>query len=342
MGLFISLIAIVILIIISIIGAVFEPLHLVFGIIIPYLALAFFLFATIFRIIKWARSPVPFRIPTTAGQQKSLDWIKQNKLDNPSSLLGVLGRMILEVLLFRSLFRNTKFKLEQTKTLTYRTDKWLWLFALLFHWSLLIIVLRHFRYFTEPVLFFVPFLQEIDGLFQIGIPIVYITNYTIIIALLFLFLRRIINQQIRYISLASDYFPLLLIFSIAITGVLIRYFFKTDLVAVKDIAVGILCFHPPELEKFNEVGILFYTHFFLVCCLLIYIPISKLMHFGGILMSPTRNLANNNRMKHYNNPSKNILKEEMYTLKYHTYQEYEDEFRDVMKNSGLPTDKPEE
>ena len=86
------------------IGVEILPLDFFFGGILPYIAIAIFIVGFIYRIYKWAQSPVPFRIPTTAGQQKSLDFIKQNKIENPSSNGGVFVRMALEVLVFRSLF----------------------------------------------------------------------------------------------------------------------------------------------------------------------------------------------------------------------------------------------
>lgn len=83
-------------------------LDYLFGVIIPYFALFVFLVGFIWRIYGWVKSPVPFRIPTTGGQAKSLEWIKKDELESPSGFLGVVGRMSLEVLFFRSLFRNTK------------------------------------------------------------------------------------------------------------------------------------------------------------------------------------------------------------------------------------------
>jgi hypothetical protein len=53
---------------------------------------------------------------------------------------------------------------------------------------------------------------------------------------------------------------------------------------------------------------------------------------GGVFFSPTRNLANTNRMKRHINPWNP-------KVKIHTYEEYEDEFRDLMKSVGLPLDK---
>ena len=110
MKILLPLITVIALAAIAFVGA--QANHAVFGIWIPYAAVIVFMVGFVLKVLKWGRSPVPFRIPTTAGQMKSFaPWIKQNKLDNPSSRLGVLGRMLLEVFLFRSLFRNTKTQL---------------------------------------------------------------------------------------------------------------------------------------------------------------------------------------------------------------------------------------
>jgi nitrate reductase gamma subunit len=329
MNILFSVFALIVLIVLAILGVEVANLYILFGVIIPYAAIAVFLTGIILQVVKWARSPVPFRIPTVAGQQKSLPWIKNSKLESPHSLLGVIGRMILEVFLFRSLFRNTKAELKNGPTIVYGSSKYLWLGALAFHWSLLIIVLRHFRYFTEPVFTFVPFLQNLDGFFQVGIPIIYITNIVIVVALSFLLIRRIIDPKLKYISLSSDYFPLFLLISIVITGILMRYFTKVDIVSIKELAMGLFSIQPVVPEG---IGIMFFIHLFLVCVLLIYFPFSKLLHMPGVFLSPTRNLANNNRMKRHINPWN-------YPVRIHTYEEYEDEFRDKMKAAGIPLEK---
>jgi hypothetical protein len=56
------------------------------------------------------------------------------------------------------------------------------------------------------------------------------------------------------------------------------------------------------------------------------------MHLGGVFFSPTRNLANNNRSRRHINPWN-------YRVQVHTYEEYEDEFRDRMKEAGIPVEK---
>jgi nitrate reductase gamma subunit len=280
---------------------------------------------------------VPFRIPTTGGQQASMPWVKANRIDNPSGTGGVLVRMILEVLLFRSLFRNTKLEFRQGPRIGYEWEKWLWLAALAFHYSFLVVVIRHLRFFTEPIPWFVRLTEYLDSLMQTGImpfygfmtPSVMLSGFVLLGAVTFLVLRRIFITQVSYISLPADYFPLFLISAIGLTGVLMRYLLKVDIVSVKELALGLVTFHP-QVPK--DIGVLFYIHLFLVCALLVYFPFSKLVHMGGIFLSPTRNLSNNSRMIRHINPWN-------YPVKTHTYEEYEEEFRAKMIEAGLPVEK---
>jgi nitrate reductase gamma subunit len=304
---------------------------LFFGVVVPYAAGVVFVFGVLYRIWRWAGAPVPFRIPTTTGQQKSLPWIKPSYLDNPYSTPGVIGRMALEILLFRSLLRNMTVEIrQQTKRLIYSGSIGLWLAALAFHWSLLIILLRHLRFFTEPIPQFVLGLQSLDGVLKIWVPTVFISDIVILLALSYLLFRRVGQSQIRFISLPSDYVALFLILGVVFSGLLTRFFFKVDIVAVKELALSVVTFSPSTPPE--GIGVWFYIHLFLVCSLLAYFPFSKMVHMAGVFLSPTRNLANNNRVRRHVNPWN-------YPVKVHTYEEYEDEFRDVMKAAGLPLDK---
>ncbi|OQY01220.1 MAG: menaquinol oxidoreductase [Desulfobacteraceae bacterium 4572_130] len=304
-----------------------------FGIIFPYLAVILFIGGFIYRVYGWASSAVPFRIPTTCGQQKSLPWIKQNCIDNPDTASGVFVRMVLEIFLFRSLFRNTKagFARDETNRLSFSWEIFLWVGALAFHYSFLVVLLRHLRFFLTPVPACVRFLEYLDGIIQIGLPGIFLSGIVLIAAVLFLLARRIFDGKVSYISLASDYFPLFLIIGIAATGISMRYFTKVDIVSVKEFIMSLVTFHPSIPEG---VGGLFYAHLFMVSVLFAYLPISKLMHIGGIFLSPTRNMANNTRAKRHINPWN-------YNVKTHTYEEYENHFRDKMIEAGLPVDKKE-
>jgi nitrate reductase gamma subunit len=329
MNAIVALITVAVLYLVVYLGAGKAGLHQLFGVIIPYAAIFLFLLGFIYRVVVWARSKVPFRIPTTCGQQKSLDFIKNSNLENPHNTVGVIGRMALEVLLFRSLFRNTKAELKDGSKLVYGPDKWLWAAALAFHWSFLIVFIRHIRFFAEPVPGFITGMQTIDGFFEIGVPVLYLTSFILLASVTYLFLRRVFIPQVRYISLMTDYFPLFLIIGIATSGILMRHIYKVDIVRVKELAMGLVSFNPVVPEG---IGLVFFVHLFFICVLMAYFPFSKLMHLGGIFMSPTRVLANNNRMKRHINPWN-------YDVKTHTYEEYEDEFRDVMRDAGLPLEK---
>jgi nitrate reductase gamma subunit len=282
-----------------------------------------------YRVLLWARAPVPFRIPTTCGQQKSLAWIKAARLENPSTTAGVIGRMALEVGLFRSLFRNTGAELREGPRLVFGERKALWLAALAFHWSLLVILLRHLRLVLAPVPAFVKSLAAVDGFFQVGAPVLYVTDVVILAALGYLLWRRLREPQVRYISLFADYFSLLLLLGVVLSGVLMRYFARIDTVAVKQLALGLATFAPVVPR---EVGSLFFVHVVFLSVLAAYFPFSKLMHMGGIFLSPTRNLANTNRMKRHVNAWNA-------PVPVHTYEEWEDEFRDKIVAAGLPLEK---
>ena len=305
-------------------------LEALFGIVFPYLAILIFIGGFINKVVGWAKSPVPFRIPTTCGQANSLPWIKQDVLDNPSTTGGVVARMALEVLFFRSLFRNTQADVYDGPKLRYGSSKYLWLFGILFHYSFLVILVRHLRLFTDPIPFFVKPLDYMDGFLQIGLPHLYQSDLVILGALALLFFRRVLITNLRYISLPADYFPLFLIFSIASTGMLMRYVTRVDVVNVKQLAVGLFTFHPVIA---GDLGAIFYIHLFLVCTLMVYFPFSKLMHMGGVFMSPTRNLANNSRMVRHINPWNDP------NLKPHSYAAYEDEFREFMVGADIPVEK---
>lgn len=309
-----------------------------FGIILPYLAILIFIGGIVWRMITWARSPVPFCIPTTGGQEQSLKFIKQNKIDCPGTTWGVIKRMFMEVFFFRSLFRNTHAVILQNDPVNkeprtiYFSSLWLWTFALIFHYSILVIVVRHMRFFMEPVPTVITWIEAVDGIMQVGSPRFYWTGGLALVALIFLLCRRLWNYKLRYISLLNDYFPLWLLIAIVTSGICLRYFDKTEISQVKIYLMGLTHFSWISASGINN---LFFMHLALVCTLLIYFPFSKLAHMPGLFFSPTRNMPNNSRrVRHINpwNPPK----------QYFTYQEYEDTYREAMAEAGLPLEKEPE
>ncbi len=295
---------------------------------VPCAAFAVLLAGFSWRVARWAWTPTPFHIPTTCGQQKSLDWIRPARIDNPSTGLGVVARMTAEVLLFRSLFRNHRARVSGGR-LILGDSAALWIAAMAFHWSLAIILVRHLRLFLAPVPAFVNTLGNLDGFFQFGTPAMYLTDVVFTASLAYLLLRRLRDPMLRYLSLFSDYFALFLLLGIAATGILMRYAVRVDVYGVKQFAMSLAAFHPSAAKGLAPI---FLCHLLLVSVLAAYLPFSKLMHMGGVLLSPTRNLANNSRSRRHINPWNAPVRT-------HTYAEWEEEFHDKLVAAGIPLDK---
>jgi nitrate reductase gamma subunit len=154
------------------------------------------------RIVDYARTPAPLKIPTTPA---------------PVTRGGVALRMAREVVLFESLFKGSV---------------WTWIFGWLFHVSLALVLARHLRYFTEPVWFWVALVQPLGILAAFGMAA----------GLAGLLARRIAVERIRYISVPSDYLMLVLLLAIAASGLAMKYVFRTDVVAVKAFFLGLMRF----------------------------------------------------------------------------------------------------
>ena len=203
------------------------------------------------RIRRYATVPAPLKIPTTPA---------------PTSRTGVALRMLRELTLFESLFKS---------------NKWIWLFGWMFHFGLLLVLLRHLRYFTDPVWGWVAFLQ----------PYGKYASLMMVIGLLGLWFRRLAVDRVRYISALSDHLMLALLIAIGATGIAMTFAVGTDVVAVKAFFLGLMWFDWQPLPS----DPLLYLHLVLVALLMLVFPFSKLLHAPGIFFSPTRNQADNPR-----------------------------------------------
>jgi len=141
------------------------------------------------------------------------------------------------------------------------------------------------RYFTEPVWFWVAWLQ----------PFGKYASWMMIIGLLGLSLRRIVVDRIRYISSPSDHLMLLLLLAIAGSGVLMTFFYPVDIVSMKIFFLGLLRFDLQPLPS----DTLMVIHLALVALLMIIFPFSKLLHAPGLFFSPTRNQVDNPRERRH-------------------------------------------
>lgn len=223
-----------------------------------YLATAVLIGGLVYKIRLYAKTPAPLKIPTTPA---------------PVTQTGVVLRMAREVVLFASLFKS---------------NKWIWIFGWMFHFALLLVILRHFRYFVDtsnPIWFWVPLIQ----------PFGKYAAFAMLIGLAGLWARRILVDRVRYISAPSDHLMLALLVAIGASGAMMKFVTHTDIVAVKAFFQGLLSFSIQPLP--NDPVLL--VHLALVALLMLIFPISKLLHAPGIFFSPTRNQVDNPREKRH-------------------------------------------
>jgi nitrate reductase gamma subunit len=208
-----------------------------------------------YRIRDYARTPAPLKIPTTPA---------------PITRSGVALRMVREIVLFESLFRS---------------NLWTWAFGWLFHVGLALVLVRHLRYFVEPVWGWVAFVQPF-GVYG---------GFLMAAGLAGLWARRFLVARVRYISTPSDHLMIALLLAIAGTGLAMTYVAHTDIVALKAFTLGLLYFDWQPLPADPLV----YVHLALVALLMLIFPFSKLLHAPGVFFSPTRNQADDPRERRH-------------------------------------------
>jgi len=216
-----------------------------------YAAAGIFLLGVLARIVRYARTPQPLKIPVPPA---------------PTTRGGVVLRMALEVLLFRSL---------------YRSNKWIWLFGWTFHVALALVLARHLRYFTEPVWTWVALIQ----------PFGKYAGFAMLVGLAGLWARRVLVDRVRYISSASDHLMLALLAAIAASGLAMKYLTHTDIVSLKAFFLGLMRFDWQPLPADPVLLV----HLTLVAALMIVFPVSKLLHAPGVFFSPSLNQVDDAR-----------------------------------------------
>lgn len=207
------------------------------------------------KIARYARTPAPLRIPTTPA---------------PRTRGGAALRVAREVVLFESLYRG---------------NKWIWLFGWMFHAALALVLVRHLRYFVEPVWGMVAAIQ----------PFGVYAGFAMAAALAGLWARRFLVERIRYISTASDHLMLALLAAITVSGIALKFVSRTDVVAVKAFMLGLARFDWQPLPA----DPLLLVHLALVAALMAIFPASKLLHAPGVFFSPSRNQADDSRERRH-------------------------------------------
>lgn len=221
-----------------------------------YLATLILVVGLVRKIVQYARTPAPLKIPTTPA---------------PVTKTGVVWRMITEVVMFNSLFKS---------------NKWTWIFGWMFHFALLLAFIRHLRYVLTPETIIWPLINN-----WVVLTAGKYAAYMMLLGLLGLLGRRIFVDRVRYISSPSDYLMLVLIMAIAASGAWMSFIAHVDIVQLKEFVLGLIMFSWQPLP--TDAVLL--VHLTLVIALMMIFPVSKLLHAPGVFFSPTRNQVDNPR-----------------------------------------------
>jgi nitrate reductase gamma subunit len=178
----------------------------------------------------------------------------------PATTLGVIGRVARQMFLFESL---------------YRADRLAWLLGMVFHYALLLLVVRHLWVFERAA-------STVSASLLVHGPLL---SALCAAALVSLLVRRLVCERVRYISSPTDFIWPLWILGIIVSGYWLG-----------NVDVALL---GPQLEFTRSLfadapagarvppGVVFWLHFALGCLLLVAFPFSKLMHGPNLVLMPS-------------------------------------------------------
>lgn len=219
--------------------------------VLPYITIVVFIGGLIYRIRGWLNIPVPMPLSVTYPQSRG------EQIKNIAN----------EILLFPTLLRN---------------DRNLWIGAWPFHAALAFIIIGHVRLFSEipdKILLAIGLSEAgIDTLSAVSGKAV---GILIVIALIYLLVRRFTQPTVREMSNPADYLVVLLLLAIVTAGNYMRFAMEIDVAEYRGF-IGTIFALSPAAPPANPVFIL---HLFLVQSLLIMLPFSKIIHPIGIFFT---------------------------------------------------------
>lgn len=229
-----------------------DGIAFVIGRVLPYVTIVIFLAGIISRFYLWARTPMPGSITLFPA---------------PKTGAGTVGAVLQEAFLFRGLFRSSK---------SFWTASWV------FHAMLLLIFVGHVRVFTDFPRFWAALGMTTTSQVDRFSALTGGTAGVIVLGMAgWLLWRRFTKTAVREISNAADYAVLLLIIGILITGDAMRFVSHFDLADTREYFARLATFSAAEVPMNGW----FLLHFLSAQVLLIVIPFSKILHFGGLFFS---------------------------------------------------------
>jgi nitrate reductase gamma subunit len=140
----------------------------------------------------------------------------------------------------------------------FRVNKPLWIGEWVFHCALLLVLLRHLRYFLYPVPDWVISIQQ-AGLYS---------GYVLPISLIYILIIKFGIEKKRYFS-SYNFFLLMVLFLSSITGILMQTVIRADIVEIKHFVLSALIFKSVLAPK----STLFVIHFIISLIFLAYLPV---------------------------------------------------------------------
>lgn len=219
------------------------------GLVLPPITLAVFAGGLIFRFREWWKLPAP----------------KVTMYPAPEPGAETFVSVLKSTFFFPRLFKS---------------DKGLWTGAWVFHAMLALILVGHVRVLTD-----FPWLWKALGLNAdvMSNTMGGLAGIVILLTLLFLLARRMSIPRVREITQGGDWLALALLLLIVLTGDAMRFFghFDLNLSRAYFAALVTLQFQPAPANGW------FLLHFLLGQCLFLYLPFSKMLHFGGVFFTQT-------------------------------------------------------
>jgi nitrate reductase gamma subunit len=232
-----------------------DVLRLIVGGVLPYVAVTVFVVAMVWRVRSWRKAPSP---PMTLFPAPPPDQGANTK------------NTLMEAMLFKSLFKG---------------DRTLWFMAWGFHAVLALIFIGHIRVVSN-----VDRVLMSAGMTEAGIQTMSggaggAAGILILAAAVLLFARRMTVPRVREITGLPDLFALALIGAILVTGNVMRFGGEHfDLALTREYFANLITFQGVGDAAILQNGA-FLIHMGLAFLLLMYIPFSKILHFGGIFFT---------------------------------------------------------
>ena len=220
--------------------------ELLVGAVLPYVATTTLIVGVAYRLSNWSKAPQPGKL--TLYPTKGWD----------------TSAAVKEALFFPNLYKG---------------DRFLWVLAWSFHAALAFAFVGHLRVVTGVI---------DSALLALGLNVANIgtlsavaggaAGIVLIVAASALFLRRLVLQRAREISSGPDFLALLLLVAVIVSGDAMR-FGSTPIELAETRAWALSLIRLSPVVPANSAVLL---HAFCAELLILYLPLSKLMHFGGL------------------------------------------------------------